>query len=90
MENFIDIYTDYLISSTGLTTATGLSQLLDGAVSHDKITLELSKGEYDSKYLWQYVKPLVKELTNSDEMITLSFDDSLEMSSDRVIRNPLS
>ena len=32
-----DIYTDYLISSLGLTTGTGLSRLLDGALSHDRI-----------------------------------------------------
>ena len=76
MENFADLYTDYLISSTTLTTATGMSSLL--AISHDKITRSLSKGNYDSKYLWQHVKPIVHELTTSKEEIILSFDDSIE------------
>lgn len=78
MENFADIYTDYLISSTGLITSTGLSHLLDGSISHDKITRSLSKGSYDSKYLWQFVKPMVRELTSNAETIVLSFDDSIE------------
>ena len=34
----LDLYTDYLLSSTGPTTATGLSRLLDGALSHDHVT----------------------------------------------------
>lgn len=33
-----DLYTDYLISSFGPTTATGLSALLDGQLSHDQVT----------------------------------------------------
>ena len=38
----LDLYTDYLLSSTGPTTATGLSRLLEGALSHDHITRWLS------------------------------------------------
>jgi len=38
VENFVDLYTDYLISSTSYTTATGMSKMLNGAISHDKIT----------------------------------------------------
>ncbi len=78
MENFVDIYTDYLLCSFGQVTATGLSSLLNGAVSHDKITRGLSQNEYDSKYLWQRVKPMVEELTNSNSTIVLNFDDSIE------------
>lgn len=76
MENFADLYTDYLISSTSLVTATGMSSLL--SISHDKITRNLSKGNYDSKYLWNRVKPMVHELTTSKEEIVLCFDDSIE------------
>jgi len=78
VENFVDLYTDYLICSFGQATATGLSQLLDGSISHDKITRGLSGHEYDSKYLWNFVKPMVGELTTSKETIVLSFDDSIE------------
>ena len=34
-----DLYTDYLLSTFGETTATGLSAMVEGAVSHDQITL---------------------------------------------------
>ncbi len=33
-----DLYTDYLLSSFGPTTATGLSALLDERLSHDQVT----------------------------------------------------
>jgi hypothetical protein len=79
VENIADLYIDYLISSPGgLTTAVGMSKMLDGKLTHDNITRFLAKGNYDSKYLWQQVKPMVQELTNSKEEIVLSFDDSIE------------
>ncbi|MCX7739699.1 MULTISPECIES: hypothetical protein [Thermaceae] len=34
----LDLYTDYLLSSFGAATATGLSRMVDGAISHDQIT----------------------------------------------------
>jgi len=37
-----DLYSDYLLASFGATTATGLSQLLEGEVSHDQITRYLA------------------------------------------------
>ena len=78
MENFTDLYTDYLISSTSMTTATGLSTLLEGSISHDKITRHLSKSTYDSKHLWKKVKPMVEELCSSDDLVVICFDDSIE------------
>ncbi|MDR2756464.1 MAG: hypothetical protein LBC20_12220 [Planctomycetaceae bacterium] len=38
MDDRLDLYTDYLLSSVGRTTSTGLSRLLDGYLSHDQIT----------------------------------------------------
>lgn len=76
MENFADLYSDYLICSTSYTTATGMSSLLN--IKHDKITQELSRRDYDSKFLWQRVKPYIQEFTQSKDTITLSFDDSIE------------
>lgn len=78
MENFTDLYTDYLISSTAQITATGLSSLTEGIVSHDKITRQLSKGNYDSRYLWKQVKPMVEEISASADLSVLCFDDSIE------------
>ncbi len=42
-KDYIDLYTDYLISIQGKATATGLSDMLEGEVSHDQITRFLSK-----------------------------------------------
>ena len=71
----IDIYTDYLISSTGQTSATGLSNLLDGKISHDRVTRFLNSTELTSKALWQAVKPLVRAHQNLDSC--LAFDDCI-------------
>ena len=37
-KKLLDIYSDYLIAQNQYATATGLSDLLDGQISHDKIT----------------------------------------------------
>jgi hypothetical protein len=75
MEKEMDLYTDYLLSSFGQVTATGLSHLLDGSLSHDKITRMLSNQEYGSKDLWQTVKSLVRVHENDDAC--LIFDDTI-------------
>lgn len=46
MQGILDLYTDYLLSSFGQATATGLSRALDGAVSHDKIPRLLSENDF--------------------------------------------
>lgn len=52
MDDIAEIFSDYLIASFGLTTATGLSNLLDGEISHDKITRFLASKMKTSKDLW--------------------------------------
>jgi hypothetical protein len=76
MDEIAEIYSDYLIASFGLTTATGLSKLLDGEISHDKITRFLSSQIKTSKDLWQIAKPVVREVERSDACLIL--DDSIE------------
>lgn len=71
-----DLYTDYLISSFGQTTATGLSSLLGNAVSHDRITRLLSGRDFSSADLWQFVKPLVRKVQSDDAVLVI--DDSIE------------
>ena len=71
----MDLYSDYLLSSFGQVTATGLSSLLDGALSHDKITRTLSGNEFSSRDLWQEVKALVREYESEDAC--LIFDDTI-------------
>jgi len=60
-KRLLDIYTDYLITQTDQATATGLSQLLEGAISHDQVTRFLHQKEFSSKDLWQYVKPEIRK-----------------------------
>lgn len=75
-KEYLELYTDYLIASFGKTTATGLSSILDGAISHDKITRFLKDGEYTSKELWQLVKKEVREIEEEDGV--LIFDDTVQ------------
>jgi len=71
----MDFYTDYLISSTSQTSATGLSRLLDNEISHDSITRFLNNSEFNNKTLWLSVKSIVRE--HEDENACLVFDDCI-------------
>ena len=75
MKDYFDLYTDYLISNSGLVTATGLSAMMDSDVSHDQITRFLSKGDFNSKTLWKKVKPIVRQIESNDACII--FDDTI-------------
>ena len=75
-KQLLDIYSDYHICSFGQTTATGLSSLLEGAISHDKITRFLSGTDFTSADLWQLVKPLVRQMEREDAVLVI--DDSIE------------
>jgi hypothetical protein len=74
-KELLDIYTDYLISSFGLTTGTGLSRLLDGAISHDSIQRFLAGQAKTSADLWQIVKPYVRQIESEDGVLIV--DDSI-------------
>ena len=76
MDEIAEIYSDYLIASFGLTTATGLSNVLDGEISHDRITRFLSGKLKTSKDLWQFVKPLIREIETGSGCLII--DDSIE------------
>lgn len=70
-----DLYTDYLISSFGPVTATGLSRVLEGQLSHDQVTRLLNCEPKNSADLWKVVKPLVRAIESPEG--TLSIDDSI-------------
>ncbi|MGE5395877.1 MAG: transposase [Candidatus Saccharibacteria bacterium] len=74
--SLMDLYTDYLMVSTSLCTATGLSRLTDGIISHDRITRLLSCGQINSSEVWQKVKPFIRHIENSQGC--LSIDDSIQ------------
>jgi hypothetical protein len=75
MEELLDLYTDYLLSSTVRTTVTGLSRLPEGNLSHDKISRLLSGHNFASKDLWHHVKPLAR--SHETEDTCLIFDDTI-------------
>jgi hypothetical protein len=72
----LDVYTDYLITSCSLTTATGLSAAVNHQYSHDQITRLLSKESYDQKQYWSHIKPLVRQLEDDEGIIVV--DDTIE------------
>lgn len=76
MKHLLDIYSDYLLASFSQTSATGLSHLLDGSISHDQVTRFLSQKKQTSKDLWLKVKPFVKKMQS--EKGVLIIDDSIE------------
>lgn len=75
MEPILDLYSDYLLCSTKQMTATGLSALVDGSLSHDQVTRFLSGKDFDSKELWLEVKPLVRKHESAEACLV--FDDTI-------------
>ena len=75
-KKLLDLYTDYLLSTFGYATATGLAKMLDGDLSHDKVTRFLSERTYTSKDLWMEVKSTVRKI-ESEEAV-LIFDDTVQ------------
>jgi hypothetical protein len=71
-----DLYSDYLLAAFGATTATGLSQLLEGEVSHDQVSRYLAGTKKTATDLWRTVKPFVREVQSAAGV--LSIDDSIE------------
>jgi len=63
------------LSSFGQVSCTGLSRLLGGSISHDRITRLLSENAFSSRDLWHSVKPVVREHESSEGC--LIFDDTI-------------
>jgi len=71
-----DLYSDYLLASFGATTATGLSELLEGDLSHAQVTRYLAGTKKTASDLWRTVKAFVREVQS--EAGVLIIDDSIE------------
>jgi hypothetical protein len=71
----LDLYSDYLLSSFGQTTATGLARLLEGEISHDQITRMLASEKLTAKTWWKLVKPQVRQIERQDGVMII--DDSI-------------
>jgi DDE superfamily endonuclease len=74
-KELFDLYSDYLISSFGQTTATGMAAMLDGSISHDQVQRGLSQSLYGSADLWRVVKPHVRKIESADGVMIV--DDSI-------------
>lgn len=74
-KEILDLYTDYLLSSFGPTTATGLSKLLNGNLSHDQVSRMLASPRTTAKDWWRMVKPAVRQIEQADGLIII--DDSI-------------
>ena len=72
----LDVYTDFLLSSFAIVTATGLAQLLDNGYSHDQISRFLSQGKFDNKDFWKCVKRLIRQVETDTSILVI--DDTLE------------
>lgn len=75
-KEYLELYTDYLISTFGYATATGLSRMVEGRVSHDQVTRFLSQEAYTSKDLWLGVKKTVRQIEQEDGVLIL--DDTIQ------------
>jgi len=76
MKQMLDLYSDYLLASFSQTSATGLSNLMNGEISHDQVTRFLSNEKKTSKDLWLVVKPFVKKIQSAEGVLII--DDSIE------------
>jgi len=74
--DMLDLYTDYLICQNHHATATGLSDMVDGEFSHDKVSRFLRFQNLDSKFLWHYVKSSIREKESAQGVFLL--DDTIE------------
>jgi hypothetical protein len=61
----LDIYSQFLQTSFGQVSATTLSSVLEGKISHDQITRFLRDAALDGKALWGLVKSAVRDLEQS-------------------------
>lgn len=73
-----DLYVDYLIGNSGEVTATGLSAVSNGLVSHDQVTRLLNghHGEFTAAAYWKRIKPLIREVNDPEGVMII--DDFVE------------
>lgn len=71
----LDLYSEYLIASFNLTTATGLAELVE-ELSHDQISRFLNQRYFTPSDYWKCVKPLIRRCERADGIIKI--DDTIE------------
>ena len=71
----LDLYSDYLISAFGQTSATGLASLLNGEISHDQTQRWLAGEKQTSADVWRVAKPHVRKIEDANGVMIV--DDSI-------------
>lgn len=79
-KQYLELYTDFLMSSFSYTTATGLSVMSEGKISHDKVTRFLNTEDFLPAKLWELVKPTIREIESKQESEegVIIVDDTIE------------
>lgn len=67
----IDLYSDYLLTSFGLSSAVGMSKMLDGEYSHDQISRFLAQTTLTPLDYWKAIKPIVRKVEQDDGVIAV-------------------
>jgi hypothetical protein len=78
MDCTLDRYTDYLLATPKWATATGMSKLFDGKISHDNVTRFLSSSYFDSATVWSKAKPLVRQYESLSDGVLIADDTIIE------------
>ena len=65
----IDLYSDYLLTNFSLSTATGMSKMLDNSYSHDQISRFLAQPTLNQKDYWKSVKSLIRKVEHAKGVI---------------------
>lgn len=74
----LECYSDYLIVQNHRATATGLAKLMEGNISHDKVSRFLRHQDFSSKDLWTYAKKILKKGDKANPGILIIDDTILE------------
>lgn len=72
----LDAYTDFLLASFQIVTATGLSKLLDNGYSHDQISRFLAQRKFDNKDFWKCIKSFIRKVETDSSYLII--DDTIE------------
>lgn len=67
----LDIYSDFLLSSFHLVTATGLSKMLDNGYSHDQISRFLGQEMLSQRDFWKKVKSLIRKVEHDNGLLVI-------------------
>ncbi len=82
------LHTDYFSSTFGATTATGLSAMVDGAVSQDRVTRLLSSQDFTSRDLWRKVQSATLGTQSNHVLLSICATFKLESLSIKQKLNP--